>query len=444
MLATARVLLAGGDEPAFHALQQLLESAGHVVSRSAGADDAARRVGAGEADVVLLAHDALASLDQLVEAQCGGAATSFVALAHLLPSAQASAMLRAGVSDVVDPTSSEPVLLAAIERAAREGQLQRELAMLRARIGDAAQHALIGRSTAMARVRELIGRAAASRAPVVVTGEAGTGKDVVARLVHDLSERATRAVITVRCAGTDARAIELELFGRAAGDGVRARAGLLEEARGGTIVLEDASALPVALRTQLARATASQASRRVGGREAIPVDARLVLVARETGSESDAASIDDLLTRFNAMLIDVPPLRERRSDIPQLVQHFRQRLAEAYGLEVAPLSPDEMLPLLGREWTGNVRELEHWVERHTLAARAEPPRVESDPLRGVELGSSLATLEQLERAYILHVLALESGHQSRAAARLGIDRRTLYRKLKQYRKEERAARAEGS
>jgi len=434
MLSIARVLLAGGDEPSLHSLHRTLESAGHVVARSTCPEDAARRVGAGEADVVLLAHDALASLEKLLEAECDRAATSFVALAGPMSSAQAREALRAGVFDVVDPSIAEPALLAAIERAVRESQLRRELAMLRARVGDAAQHALIGRSAAIAHVRELVGRAAASRASVLVTGEAGTGKGVVARLVHDLSERAGRPLVTVRCAGVDAGTLELELFGCAGSDGRGARAGLLEQARGGTIVLDDAPALPAALRGQLARAAASRTSRRAGGCNAIPVDVRLVLVARESGSDSDA-SIEDLLTRFNAMLIEVPPLRDRRSDIPQLAQHFRQRLAVECGVEPAPLSPDDMLALPGREWTGNVRELEHWVERHALAARSEPSCVESDTLRGVQLGSSEATLEELERAYIRHVLALESGHQSRTAIRLGIDRRTLYRKLKQYRSE---------
>ena len=161
------------------------------------------------------------------------------------------------------------------------------------------------------------------------------------------------------------------------------------------------------------------------------VDVRLVLIARESGAESDAASIEDLLVRFNAMELDMPPLRDRRSDIPLLVRHFRQRLADERGLELQALTPEEMLSLPGREWPGNVRELEHWVERHALGAGAE----QSDALPGVDLRSSEATLEQLERAYIMHVLALESGHQSRTAARLGIDRRTLYRKLKQYRSE---------
>jgi DNA-binding NtrC family response regulator len=302
-------------------------------------------------------------------------------------------------------------------------------------VGEAAQLALVGRSPAISRVRESVGRAAAVRAPVLVTGEQGTGKNIVAQLVHDLSDRATRPLVTVQCAGREQDALERELFGQVANDGDRSRAGLLEEARGGTVVLDDAHALPAALRAQLARASVSRTSCRVGGHEPIALDVRLVLVARETGAESDAASIEDLFVRFNAIEIDVPPLRERRSDIPLLVQHFRRRLAAEHGLDLPPLPTDDILPLTAREWTGNVRELEHWVERDALATRTERPRAQGEALPGVELGSSQATLEQLERAYIMHVLRLESGHQSRTASRLGIDRRTLYRKLKQYRSE---------
>ena len=432
MHTLARVLVAGGDAPGLETLEQQLVAAGHVVLRSNEVEDAARRIGAGEIDVVVLAADALTALERLAEAQCGDAPTCFVALGAL-SGAQTCAMLRAGASDVLDPASGEHAVIVAIERAAREGQLKRELAMLRARVGDAARHALVGRSAAMGRVRELVGRAAASRAPVLITGESGVGKDVVARLVHDLSERAQRPIVTVHCGGGDADAVELELFGRAGSDGGRARAGLLEEARGGTIVLDDAAALPFALQAELVHASAARSARRVGGGETNPIDARLVLTVRTNGAGSDARSVDGLLARFNAMVIDVPPLRDRRSDIPQLVQHFRQRLAAEHGLELGPLSSEEMLPLLGRDWAGNVRELEHWVERTSLAERVEQSREHAGTLPEIDLGTSHVTLEQLERAYIFHVLALESGHQSRTAARLGIDRRTLYRKLKQYR-----------
>lgn len=373
MLSAARVLLVGADEPRLVALYQLLTSAGHTVERARCAEELERRAEDDDVDVVLLQDDAM-----------------------------------------------------------REARLREELTMLRARVGDAAQRALVGRSPAMTQVRELVGRAAATRLPVLVTGEPGAGKDVVARLIHDLSERAARPFVTVRCTGVDANALERQLFGSDSG---ALRAGALEDARGGTVVVEDATALPVALRAQLARAATSRVVRRVGGHDAIPIDARLVLVARAGRSESDMASIESLIGCFNAAVVDVPPLRERRSDIPQLVQHFRQGLTSASGLELAPLSQEELLPLLAREWPANVRELEHWVERHALGTITPPVRAESDGLRGVDLGASQATLEQLERAYIMHVLALESGHQSRTAARLGIDRRTLYRKLKQYRAE---------
>jgi DNA-binding NtrC family response regulator len=326
--------------------------------------------------------------------------------------------------------------------------------MLRARLGEASQQALVGRSAGMSRVRELIGRAAGSRVPVVISGEAGTGKDVVARLVHDLSERASRPFATVRCGGTDAESLARELFGTT--EGGSSRAGLLERVRGGTVVIEDASALSTALRARLSRVGLTRLTQRIGSEDSLPADVRLILVVRTGGTvgeaqiprraalaEDDRASrardddgrvVDDLLHAFNAMLIDVPPLRERRSDIPQLVHHFRRRLAAEQGIEPRPMSADDMLPLLGREWAGNVRELESWVERAALVSRAAQAQSGAQ-LAGVEFGEAQATLEQLERAYILHVLAREDGHQSRTAERLGIDRRTLYRKLKQYRLE---------
>jgi len=434
MITIARVLLVDDGESSISVLQDIIESAGHAVLHAEGIDETARRLGSGGADVVVLPSALVQSLDRLLEAQCGSAAASFVVFADEPSPILARTALRAGATEVIDRTAGESGVLVAIERAAREGQSKRELAMLRARIGDVAQRALIGRSAATTRLREVVGRAAASRAPALVVGEAGTGKNIVARLVHDLSDRATRPLLTMRCAGVDAAALERELFGCAASDsGRRARAGLLEEARGGTIVLDDAPALPSALRVSLARASASRSARRVGASEPYPADFRLVLTARISAAEADGFLVDDLLARFNALLIEVPPLRERRSDIPQLVQHFRQRLAAEQHLELSPLPPEAMLPLLGKEWTGNVRELEHWVERSALAARVEQPRADATAMRNLDLATSDVTLEQLERAYILHVLVLESGHQSRTAARLGIDRRTLYRKLKQYR-----------
>jgi DNA-binding NtrC family response regulator len=433
MHTSARVLLADGDVAGPIGLQQALESAGHQVTRVSTLEESMRRVAGGEVDVVVLAAGLERSLEQLVSAQCGGS-TAIVVLAQRPTATSVRDALRGGASEVVDASAETHILFAAVERVARDGQLRRELAMLRARFGEASQHALIGRSAGMAHVRELIGRAAGSRMPLLITGEPGTGKDAVARLVHDLSDRSTRPFATVRCGEVDRAALERELFGTAAGEDGRSHAGLLERVHGGTLVLEDAASLPLALRAQLSRVGQTRRTQRLGGTDTVPADVRLVLVARIFAGADAAGAVDDLLNTFNAMLIDVPPLRDRRSDIPQLVHHFRRRLASEHGIELAPMASDEMIPLLGREWSGNVRELEQCVEHAALATRTERSPA-SGHLSGLDLGAGRATLEQLERAYILHVLERERGHQSRTALRLAIDRRTLYRKLKQYRTE---------
>jgi DNA-binding NtrC family response regulator len=445
MLTPARVLLVTTEEPEASVLRQLVTSAGHEGLVALSIDDAAHQLAQGQAEVVVLAECRdPRGLERLVAAPCASQAVSFVLLAQNGSTSAARDALRLGATDVVARSAGEDAIVVAVERAVRESRRLRELAMLRARVGEKAERTLIGRSGAITRVRELVGRAAASRVTVLVTGEAGTGKDAVARLVHDLSERASRPYVSVRCANADAAALELELFGRTGSATSTPRAGLLEDARGGTVVLEDASTLPSALRTQLANAIATRTTRRIGATATLPSDVRLILTSRgtETGEP-----YEELLHAFNAMPIVLPPLRERRSDIPQLVNLFRQRFAAEHDLELGALSPEEMLPLLGHEWSGNVRELEHWVERTALASKSEGLAANTNAnvadLSGIDLGAARVTLEQLERAYILHVLAQESGHQSRASVRLGIDRRTLYRKLKQYRSESAAQQRAG-
>jgi two-component system NtrC family response regulator len=431
MLSIARVLLAGGEVADLTRLREALESAGHQVGLASTLEESTRRVAGGEVDVVVLMAGLERSIEQLVNAQCGGTG-AIVVMAHRPTATSVRDALHGGASEVVDASADSHALVVAVERAARESHLRRELAMLRARFGEASQHALVGRSAGMAHVRELIGRAAGSRVPVLITGEPGTGKDAVARLVHDLSDRSSRPFATVRCGDADRVALERELFGTAAGGDVPTHDGLLERCHGGTIVLEDAASLPIPFRAHLSAVARTRRTQRLGGTDVQSADVRLVLVTRTLAGADAGGAVDDLLNAFNAMLIDVPPLRDRRSDIPQLVHHFRRRLASEHGITLAPMSSDEMIPLLGREWSGNVRELEHWVERAALMTRTEPSPAMGQ-LAGIDLGSAQATLEQLERAYILHVLEHEGGHQSRTAVRLGIDRRTLYRKLKQYR-----------
>jgi DNA-binding NtrC family response regulator len=338
--------------------------------------------------------------------------------------------LRLGACDIVERARDLDSFLFALERAAREGRLRHEVSTLRARVQAAAPESLVGRSPSMMQVHELVGRAAASRVPVLVTGEPGTGKDVVARLVHDLSDRAGRPYITVRCQGTDAATLERELFGRG-------RGGLFEAARGGTLVLDEVRSTPPALRARIAAVISERAVTREGADAPVPIDARVILTARTDESGPPLGGLDLVLGDHAFLPIALPPLRERRSDIPLLVRHFRGRTASDAGPPPA-LAAEAMSSMMGHQWPGNVRELEHWVER--IAFGSSEGRGNEMPRVGpggelAHLDSAELTLEALERKYILHVLKQERGHQSRAAERLGIDRRTLYRKLKEYRDE---------
>jgi DNA-binding NtrC family response regulator len=429
-----RVLVVDTDDARALSLVELLTPAGYETRHASRAD------APGPApDLVVLSLDAA---DGPAITQAAGAApnAALLVVTSAFVHSRAREALRLGARDVVARDAGGEAVLVAVDRTAQEGRNHRELATLRARVGEEARQALVGGSAPLTMVRELVGRAAASRCTVLVTGEAGSGKSTVARLIHDLSERAGRPFVVARGDAPSAGALEAELFGEQ-------REGLLERARGGTLVLDEVSGLSRALYSRLATMLAEGAVRRADPGWPRPVDVRLVLTMR-TAADEAGADVHALLGDRNVLPIALPALRERRRDIPLLVQHFRRRFASGDAVP-APLGAESMSQLLAHHWPGNVRELEHWVERVALAERgaageALPPGGAVAP--GAEFNAFDAerlTLDALEQRYILHVLAQERGHQSRAADRLGIDRRTLYRKLKEYRDDGVAVRAAG-
>ncbi|MEP6620628.1 MAG: sigma 54-interacting transcriptional regulator [bacterium] len=435
MSTASRVLVVDSSTPQSQVLLELLGAAGYEAAVAGSVQEAAAVLGRDAVDLVIVSvHDAAEA-----EPLFGPADDASLILRVAGSEKNVIRSVGSGVHTVLPSDVSADIMLSVVERALRDTNLRREFALLRARASEEISRTLIGRSSAIAQLRELIGRAAASQRTVHITGEAGVGKDLAARLVHDLSERAARPFVRLRCTDADAAALEQELFGLAATAGRMGRKGLLESARGGTVVLDECSALTHSLRTRVAQAIITRRASRVGDDALVRVDVRFVLTTRDSIKTAQSyGTADVIFDGVSVLPISIPPLRERRSDIPLLVQHFRGRLLQEQGLSARPLAADAIMSLLAQEWTGNVRELEHWVELDALRSGESRHAIGAHVVETSDNGLAIPadapwTLEQLERKYILHVLEQEEGNQSRAAERLGIDRRTLYRKLKEYR-----------
>ncbi len=333
-----------------------------------------------------------------------------------------------------------------LERALEERDRRRELANLRSRVPAVPGGLLIGRSPAMRRLTDLIARVAPTRASVLLTGETGTGKEVVAQAIHAMSDRARKPFVPVHCAALPETLLESELFGHEKGAFTGAhesRRGLIEAAGDGTLFLDEVSTIPPASQVKLLRVLQERKVTRIGSSESMVVTFRLVAATNVDLAQEVAAGRfrEDLYYRLNVFPITVPPLRERKHDIPLLVAHFVSRFAQENGLDPPEIPSDLLRRMMDYDWPGNVRELENFVQRSLImyaGAKVVPASLPlgASPAAQHTLLETAAeeswSLERLEREYILKVLDKTRGNQSRAAELLGIDRRTLYRKLKSY------------
>ncbi len=359
------------------------------------------------------------------------------------------AMKRGAFDYVSKPFRTEELLLT-LRRAHEETELRREVARLRRQVKDAGPGIeMVGRSPAMERVRDLIARVAPSRATVLIAGDTGTGKELVARSIHHLSGRAERSFVAVNCSAIPETLLESELFGHVKGaftGAIANKRGLMEESSGGTLFLDEIGTVTPNIQVKLLRALQERCIMRVGGREPVPVDIRLIAATNlDLGEEVRSGRFrEDLYYRLSVFPIRVPPLTERRDDIPLLAAYFLRRAVSEHGLTPPTIPPTTMQRLMEYEWPGNVRELENFIERSVIM-HAGAKTIPFDPGEGLyrrrehdllkSARSDRWTIDHLEREYILAVLDEVAGHQGRAAEILGIDRRTLYRKLKRYRGE---------
>jgi len=355
----------------------------------------------------------------------------------------AVAAVRAGACDFVTKPFKIPALLLAVERALRERTMRREIVRLRRELGDD-RGDLVATSPAMAGVLDLARRATRTLASVLITGESGSGKGALARWIHERGPRSSGPFVHVNCAALPRGLIEAELFGvlRGAIRDAESRDGLLVEASGGTIFFDGVAELPLDVQSKLLQVLESARVRPVGGGGEAEIDARIIAATHRAIDDAVHAGQFrlDLFFRLNVIRIAMPPLRERAADIPELVNALLARASRDTAGPIG-ITDEAMRYLVRHDWPGNVRELANVVERAVALTdhdtivledvRDLPSRAPPDPA-GDLLASAAERqlpLAEVERGYIRRVLDACDGNVSRAARILGIDRRTLYRKL---------------
>ncbi len=341
---------------------------------------------------------------------------------------------------IIKPFRMEQLLIA-VRRAAAELAMRRKIARLERITATAApRHGLIGRSPAMRRLLHLIGKIAHASGSVLVEGETGTGKEVVARAIHQASARKDKPFVAVNCAAIPEGLLESELFGHVRGaftDAVTSRSGLFVEADGGTILLDEIGEMDPVVQAKILRVLQERQVRPVGSGRAVPVDARVIAATNRTLREEVEAGRfrEDLYYRLNIFRITIPPLRERREDIPLLVGEFLRRHEEAG--RPARLGREAMRFFLDYPWPGNIRELENVIERCVFLAedgRITLQDLPEEMLAACRSGGgfgfdTIRPLAEMEEEYIRHVLKRCDGNKQKAAKLLGINRKTIRRRL---------------
>jgi DNA-binding NtrC family response regulator len=441
-----KALVVDDDNHSCTGLAEWIRGEGFDVRTAACLADARARLGDGAADLVILdlqlPDGSAIDLAHELEAQPGVEVLIITGHGSVDSAVEA---LRSGVVDYLTKPVDLARLRQTLARVRRALDLREEIAGLRGELRRLGRFgSIIGASGPMQQVYDLIGRVAPTNATVLVTGETGVGKELVARMVHERSGRAKRPFLPFNCGAVPANLIESELFGHEKGSFTgadRQRKGIFERAHGGTLVLDEVTEMPVELQVRLLRVLESGLVTRVGGERTEAIDVRVVAATNRDPAEAVSGGHlrEDLLYRLNVFPIHVPPLRERIGDIELLARHFLGELNEAAG-STKVLSEEALDRLRAHSWPGNVRELKNVIERAFILAadRIEAAQI---PLAGrplaADTGSTLAisvgsSVAEAERRLILATLQQLDGNKREAARVLGLSLKTLYNRLREY------------
>ena len=446
----ARILIVDDEESIRDVLRQLFEYEGHEVRTASSGHQALKAVDEESPDVVFLdvkmpGMDGLEALGRLKEKAPGAQVVMISGHGTIDTAVEAT---RKGAFDFLEKPLDTDRLLVTLRNVLEVKGLSESVAALRSEVE--IRHEIVGSSYAIRQVLERIERVAPSDARVLITGENGTGKELVARAIHRLSRRADREFVEVNCAAIPSELIESELFGHMKGSftgAVQDRAGKFEQADGGTLFLDEVGDMSQAAQAKVLRALEEGHVTRVGGQKSNEVDVRVVAATnKDLEDEIQAGGFrDDLYYRLNVVPIHVPPLRERKEDIPLLVRHFTSRLAASSGFPPHDFTDGALDRLQAMEWPGNVRELRNTVER--LLILSSGPRVTGEDVEllagsGEETERTDGNLleaetfqefkDRAERAFLLKKLRDHDWNVSETARALDTPRSNLYKKLDKY------------
>ena len=443
-----RVLVVDDDLEMGRLIADVLQEDGFFVTIMGDSLEASKILKKEDFDVIVtdLKMKGLKGLDLLEEVKRVAPLTPVIIITAFGTIESAIQAMKIGAYDYITKPFQMDELVLTVKKALENRLLKREVARLKKEVESRYQfHHLIGKSPSMQRIYDFVERISGSSSNVLITGESGTGKELVAKAIHYNGTRKEGPFIAVNCAAIPETLLESELFGYKKGaftDAKTDKKGLIFEANEGTLFLDEVTEMPPTLQAKLLRVIEQREVRPLGDTNSYPVDARVISTSnRDIKSLIQGGQFrEDLFYRLKVIDIELPPLRERREDIPLLVQHFLNKFGQDSKKNISGISEDALRILLNYSWPGNVRELENVIQRAITLSQNEEilpedlptPLMEEAGENVIEKGlREKYTIEQLEKEYIKRVLIEVGGNKSKAAEILGLDRKTLYRKIKE-------------
>ncbi|ACC74742.1 sigma-54 dependent transcriptional regulator [Paraburkholderia phymatum] len=438
MTVEIRVLVVEDDENVRFGVEQAVALAGFPVSAFASAAQALAEVAPGAplvivSDVRMPGIDGLQLLDKVIAID---AQIPVVLISGHADISTAVGAMQVGAYDFIEKPFSSDHIAGRVARAVEKRRLTLEVQGLRAALENwqGIEALVLGKSPAMAEVRKKILRLADTSVSVLITGETGSGKELIARSLHDFGSRRDKHFVALNCGGLPEQIFESELFGHEAGaftGAIKKRIGKIEWAHGGTLFLDEIETMPVALQIKMLRVLQERTLERLGANESIAVDCRVIAASKAdlAALSADGRFRADLLYRLNVAQIELPPLRERREDVPLLFEHFVLAAARRFGQPAPVVSASQVSELMTHAWPGNVRELQNVADRFVLGLTGDSLLAEgaSAPVKGGSLSDQMA---YFERMLIEDMLRRHHGNVAETSEALGMPKKTLYHKLR--------------